>query len=101
MASPRKIERLCLTMDASFCNRLRTSYPHRDFSGLVYELLIYADAAGFMERLSAIEPDDYLGLCESVNERARRRRPGGKPTAKQINKAAQAVLAEDLEEFGS
>lgn len=51
-------ERICVSLDRKMVEEIRQSYPHREFSGLINQLLDYAHAAGFLRRLSDIQPQE-------------------------------------------
>lgn len=80
----RTTERLCISVPIEFSTRLRTAYPHVDFSTLIVQLLIYADAAGFMKRLDEIDPDDYVPPAIKRQQKA---------NAKAIKAAAEVVAS--------
>lgn len=65
-------ERICVSLDRKLVAEIRQSYPHREFSGLINQLLDYAHAAGFLRRLSDIAPQQgsQFGDVPVVNANA-------------------------------
>ncbi len=50
-------DRVCVSIPMEFSQRLRREYPHREFSQLIYMMLMMADKAGFIMRLSDIKEE--------------------------------------------